>query len=151
MVLFSAERLGGEITVSALAGDQPWQARVPFAAAAAESALSGLWARERIAALMDQLRGGAPEAEIREAVLKLALEHQLVSRYTSLVAVDKTPARSAEARLKSAGVATNLPEGWTYEGVFGELPRGATGMRVDLLTGALLLLLAALLWRRTGG
>jgi Ca-activated chloride channel family protein len=97
---------------------------------------------------MDQLRGGAPEAEIRDAVLKLALEHRLVSRYTSLVAVDKTPARSAEAQLKSAGIATNLPEGWTYAGVFGELPRGATNMRFDVLLGALLLLLAALLLLR---
>ena len=116
---------------------------VPLSSAAGENALSVLWARERIGALMDQLRGGAPEAEIRDAVLKLALEHQLVSRYTSLVAVDKTPARSAEALLKSAALATNLPEGWVYEGVFGELPRGATSLRFDLLVGALLLLLAA--------
>jgi len=148
LVLFSAARLGRELTVSGLAGDQEWQARVPVAPAQGENALSVLWARERIGALMDQLRGGAPEAEVRDAVLKLALEHQLVSRYTSLVAVDRTPARSAEAALKSASLATNLPEGWVYEGVFGELPRGATGMRFDLLAGALLLLLAALLWRR---
>jgi len=148
LVLFSAARLGRELTVSGLAGDQQWQARVPVAPAQGENALSVLWARERIGALMDQLRGGAPEAEIRDAVLKLALEHQLVSRYTSLVAVDRTPARSAEAALKSASLATNLPEGWVYEGVFGELPRGATGMRFDLLAGALLLLLAAFLWRR---
>jgi Ca-activated chloride channel family protein len=148
MVLFSAARLGGELTVSGLAGEQAWQARVPLAPAAGENALSGLWARERIGALMDQLRGGVPEQEIRAAVLSLALEHQLVSRYTSLIAVDKTPARSAEAQLKSAALATNLPEGWVYEGVFGELPRGATSLRFDLLIGALLLLLTALLWRR---
>ncbi|HZN86634.1 MAG TPA: VWA domain-containing protein, partial [Burkholderiales bacterium] len=151
MVLFSAARLGsGGITVSALAGDRPWQERVLLVPAAGENALSVLWARERIGALMDQLRGGAPEQEVRDAVLKLALEHRLVSRYTSLVAVDKTPARGAEAALKSASLATNLPEGWTYEGVFGELPRGATGMRFDFLAGALLLLLAGLLWRRAG-
>jgi Ca-activated chloride channel family protein len=150
MVLFSAERLGGEIEVSARAGDRAWQARVPLAAAEGDNALSVLWARERIGALMDHLRGGAPEAEIREAVLKLALEHHLVSRYTSLVAVDRTPVRSAEARLKSSGIPTNLPEGWTYEGVVGELPRGATSLRFDLLAGLLLLLLAALLWRRAG-
>jgi Ca-activated chloride channel homolog len=150
MVLFSAERLGENVTVSALAGDRPWRAAVPLSSAAGENALSVLWARERIGALMDQLRGGAPEVEIRDAVLKLSLEHQLVSRYTSLVAVDKTPARSADALLKSAALATNLPKGWVYEGVFGELPRGATGMRFDLLVGALLLLLAALLWRRAG-
>src|SRR6185295_106938 len=76
LVLFSAARLGRELTVSGLAGDQPWQARVPVAAAQGENALSVLWARERIGALMDQLRGGAPEAETRDAVLKLALEHQ---------------------------------------------------------------------------
>jgi Ca-activated chloride channel family protein len=148
VVLLSAERLGRTISVSALAGDRPWVAHLPVAAAGGENALSGLWARERIGALMDELRSGAPEPQIRDAVLKLALEHQLVSRYTSLVAVDKTPARSAEAQLKSASLATNLPEGWVYEGVFGELPRGATGLRFDLLAGALLLLAAALLWRR---
>ena len=96
---------------------------------------------------MDELRSGGAEPEIRTAVLKLALEHQLASKSTSLVAVDKTPARSAEALLKSAALATNLPEGWSYEGVFGELPRGAIGLRFELLAGALLLLLAALLWR----
>ena len=126
MVLFSAERLGETVTVSALAGDRPWRRACRCLPPPGENALSVLWARERIGALMDQLRGGAPEAEIRDAVLKLSLEHQLVSRYTSLVAVDKTPARSAEALLKSASLATNLPEGWVYEGVFGELPRGAT-------------------------
>lgn len=148
MVLFSAARLHGDLAISGIAGDHAWQARVPLAPAQGENALSGLWARERIGALMDELRGGAPEKEIREAVLKLALEHQLVSRYTSLVAVDKTPARSAEAQLKSASLASNLPEGWVYEGVFGELPRGATGLRFDLLAGTLLLLLAVLLWLR---
>lgn len=152
MVLFSAERIGGPLTVSAQAGGGTWMARVPVAPAAGENALSVLWARERIAALMDRMRGGAPEDEIRAAVLKLALEHQLVSRYTSLVAVDRTPARTAEARLKSASLPTNLPEGWTLEGVEGELrgelPRGATSARLDLLAGVLLLLLGTLLWSR---
>ena len=152
MVSFSAERLPDEVTVSGLAGGWTWQASVPVADADGESALSVLWARQNIAALMDRRREGAPEEEIRAAVLQVALEHKLVSRYTSLVAVDRTPARTAEALLKSAAVATNLPEGWTYEGVFGvpgELPRGATSSRFDLLAGAILLLLAGLLWRRT--
>jgi Ca-activated chloride channel family protein len=151
MVSFSAEKLPREVTVSALAGDSPWQAWMPVAAADGKNALSVLWAREQIAALMDRMREGAPESEIREAVMALALEHHLVSRYTSLVAVDKTPARTAEALLKSASIATNLPEGWTYEGVFGELPRGATSLRLDLLLGTLLLLFAGLLWRRARG
>jgi Ca-activated chloride channel family protein len=131
-----------------MAGDHPWQVHVPVADAEGKNALSVLWAREQIGSLMDRMREGAPEAEIREAVLALALEHHLVSRYTSLVAVDKTPARTAEALLKSASIATNLPEGWTYDGVFGELPRGAIGLRFDLLSGLMLLLTGAFLWRR---
>ena len=147
MVSFSAERLPGEITISATTGEQPWLVRVPVTDAGGKNALAVLWAREQIAALIDRMREGAPESEIRQGVTALALEHHLVSRFTSLVAVDKTPVRTGAA-LKSASIATNLPEGWTYEGVFGELPRGATGLRFDLLLGGLLLLIAALLWRR---
>ena len=147
MVAFSAARLPSQLGVSALAGERSWEARVPVAGAHGGNALPALWAREQIAALMDRLREGTPESEIRDAVVAVALEHHLVSRFTSLVAVDKTPTRTAEA-LKSASIATNLPEGWTYEGVFGELPRGATSLRFDLLIGGLLLLVAGLLWRR---
>ena len=146
-VLDLLARRGEALQPRALAGEQAWQARVPVANADGDNALSVLWAREQIAALMERMREGAPEAEIRDAVTTLALEHHLVSRFTSLVAVDRTPART-EAALKSASIATNLSEGWTYEGVYGELPRGATGLRLDVLLGTLLLLMATLLWRR---
>jgi Ca-activated chloride channel family protein len=93
---------------------------------------------------MDSLRENAPEPEVRTAVVALALDHHLVTKYTSLVAVDRTPARPDAAALRSAAMPTNLPEGWTYEAVFGELPRGATDARLNLLVGALLLAAAML-------
>ena len=148
MVVFSAERLPREVTVSALAGGRPWEVRVPVLDVQAPGTLSTLWAREKIAALMDRLREGAPESEIRDAVVGVALRHHLVSRFTSLVAVDWTPARDPSVELKSASVPTNLPEGWNYEAVFGELPRGATSLRFDILAGIALLLIAGLLWLR---
>ena len=43
---------------------------------------------------------------------------------------------------------TNLPEGWNYDAVYGELPRGATDARFNLLAGLLLLITAWLLRRR---
>jgi len=59
-------------------------------------------------------------------------------------------ARAAEGLLKSVSPPTNLPVGWTMEGVegemHGELARGAAAARFDLLVGAPLLLLAAQLW-----
>jgi Ca-activated chloride channel family protein len=144
VVLFSADSVAGEIKVAGMVARN-----TPLAEA---GGLGTLWAREKISGLMDALRSGAPEEEVRPGVLKLALEHHLVSKYTSLVAVDKTPARVRDEMLKSAGMPTNLPEGWSYDAVYGaplgELPRGATNARLNLLAGLLLLLSAWFLRRR---
>ena len=43
--------------------------------------------------------------------MELALKHHLVTRYTSLVAVDVTPARPDGEPLDSQAVPTNLPHG----------------------------------------
>jgi Ca-activated chloride channel family protein len=42
-----------------------------------------------------------------------------VTRYTSLVAVDTTPARPENVPLHSRNVPTNLPDGWEFDKVFG--------------------------------
>jgi Ca-activated chloride channel family protein len=144
VVTAALARADGEIVVSGTLGDAPWRAVVPVAAAAEGSGMGVLWARDKIAALMDRLRENAPEPEVRAAVVDLALTHHLVTKYTSLVAIDRTPARPDAAALKSAALPTNLPEGWTYAAVFGELPRGATDARLNLVLG-MLLLIAALL------
>lgn len=95
---------------------------------------------------------GASEEEARKHVVELALTHHLVTKYTSLVAIDRTPARPENAPLKTAALPTNLPEGWSYDAVFGaqggELPQGATDSRANLLAGAILLLLATFLLLR---
>src|SRR4030081_3878100 len=56
-------------------------------------------------------------------ILALAREHQLVTRLTSLVAVDKTPSRPQGEPLKVSELPINLPAGWDFEKVFGERPR----------------------------
>jgi Ca-activated chloride channel family protein len=52
-------------------------------------------------------------------VLALALAHHLVSRLTSLVAVDATPSRPAGAHLTRAELPLDLPAGWDFDKVFG--------------------------------
>jgi Ca-activated chloride channel family protein len=94
---------------------------------------------------MDLAREGVAEDEIRARVIELGTAHRLITKYTSFVAVDRTPARPAAEQLKVAAVPTLLPEGWEHDKVFGELPRGATDSRFALISGALALLLAAML------
>ena len=57
--------------------------------------------------------------EADRRILALALDHHLVSRLTSLVAVDATPSRPQGARLTRADLPLNLPAGWEFDKVFG--------------------------------
>jgi len=144
VVSASLERLEGELRVSGVRAGRVWEARVPLAAGAQGSGIDSLWARAKVASLMDSLREGAAPEAVREQVIALARAHRLVTRYTSFVAVDRTPARPADAPLAHADLPTNLPEGWQHDKVFGELPQTATDSRFALLSGMLLLLLASL-------
>lgn len=106
--------------------------------------VASLWARNRIGDLMDSRASGATDESIRSNVLPLALQYQLVSSYTSLVAVDRTPARPAGESLHSRRVQNTKPNGldWPAEG----MPSTATPAQLNFAIGALLLL-AALGWQ----
>lgn len=137
--------LAGEVSLSGRRGPQPWQMRLGLEGGGTGAGINKLWARRKIAALMDDATRGAADDEVRAQVVEVALEHHLVSKYTSLVAVDVTPARPAGEDLDRVAVPTELPEGWSYEHVFGALPQGATAGRVYLLAGLLLVLVALVL------
>jgi Ca-activated chloride channel homolog len=142
VVALRARRLPSAAVVRGRFGATPWESAVSLHEAAPDAGLAVHWARAKIAALLDQHRTGAPDAEIRHAVLDVALRHHLVSAYTSLVAVDVTPARPSDAGLRKHALATNLPHGWEYEAVFG-LGQGATLGPLHLLIGVAALLIAA--------
>lgn len=142
VVAAALDKMEGALRITGLRGDVAWQATLPLDGARSGRGMGALWAREKIASHIDSLREGAKEEEVRDAVVEIALAHHLVSKYTSLVAVDKTPVRPKEDELKSGAIPTNLPEGWEYGKVFGELPQGATDSLWNLLAGFLTLLLA---------
>jgi len=126
-------------------GSAEWQQELAPGPALEHAGLATHWARQKIGALLEQRRASAPEDEraaVRDAVLALALRHGLVSPYTSLVAVDVTPVRPADAALHTAAMETNLPEGWDYDAVFG-MGQGATAAPAHLVAGLAALLLAA--------
>jgi Ca-activated chloride channel family protein len=104
-----------------------------------------LWARNRISDLMDLRANGADDATLRAQVLPLALQYQLVTSYTSLVAVDHTPARPTGEALDSRRIANTKPQGstWPTPGY----PQTATSSDLQLLIGLLALLLAGAMHR----
>ncbi|HKQ97181.1 MAG TPA: hypothetical protein VJV75_04835, partial [Candidatus Polarisedimenticolia bacterium] len=79
------------------------------------------WARARVNDLLDGLATGADEKTVRAAVLTVALEHGLVTPYTSLVAVEEkvtaagpsVPATAPSVVPGSAGDGVDLAQGGT--------------------------------------
>jgi Ca-activated chloride channel family protein len=121
-----------------------WSTELSLDAPSQSEGVAALWARARIGELMDaERRGGDPDAT-RAAVLETALTHHLVSKYTSLVAVDKTPVRPAGDPLSSEQVPNLMPYGQSTNAIFG-FPATATNAPALRVMGAAWLLSALLL------
>lgn len=118
------DKLAGSLEIKGRVGDRPSSVTLPLQNAAEGKGLSKLWARRKIgdAEVARTLREMAPE-DTDKTILALALDHQIVTRLTSLVAVDKTPSRPEGERLKLSELPINLPAGWDFAKVFGERPQ----------------------------
>ncbi|ACK82538.1 marine proteobacterial sortase target protein [Methylorubrum extorquens] len=169
----------GTLTLTGRIGGQPWQTQLHLDAAQDGTGIGKLWARAKIAeAETARLTGGLTTEAADAAILRLALDHGLTTRLTSLVAVDATPRRPAGMRLASTELPLNLPAGWDFETVFGTqdeapqlpppprqrraaapatqiaaaqavaLPQTATDFEIRAWLGALLLALGLVLSRR---
>ena len=92
-----------------------WQTRLDLAEAQPAEGSAALWARIRIKGIEETRFQGAPADRIDAAVLQTALDFHLVSRLTSLVAVDVTPARPADQPLNSQDIAQKTPHGWDFD------------------------------------
>jgi len=171
--------LRGTLAVTGRRAGGTWQRRLALANIAPAGGIAALWARAKIDRIEDGLARGADPAEVRSAALEVALAHRLVTRYTSLIAVDDAPpVRPQGADLQSREVPRNLPAGWDYAKVFGPeptemklrrlppdlmqrinavgqpvtLPQTATPALLQAMIGSALLLFGALLvlwWRLT--
>lgn len=115
------DQLKGFVEIKGRIGDRPWLVKLPLVNAAEGKGLSKLWARRMIddAEIARTTRKMKPE-DADSAILTLALEHKLVTRLTSLIAVDRTPSRPEGEPLKVAELPLNLPAGWDFAKVFGE-------------------------------
>jgi Ca-activated chloride channel family protein len=125
-------RLAGTMEIKGRIGDRPWSVTLPLGGAAEGRGLSKLWARRKItdAEVAQTLRTLTVD-DANKTILALALEHQLVTRLTSLIAVDQMVTRPAGEPLKVSELPLNLPAGWDFEKVFGERPKPVPAAPVE--------------------
>jgi Ca-activated chloride channel family protein len=150
--LWLIARLPSEPTLINLCGQfngQDWELNVNGWDAASLTAdadnLAILWARKKIESLEDSLMFGADPELTQLEITATALEYGLLTRHTSLVAVDKTPRRSVDESLAQAAVPGLLPAGTSSK--LAGYPNTATGWLSQLLLSLFVLLLStSLLW-----
>jgi Ca-activated chloride channel family protein len=123
-----------------------WARQLSLDGRATREGIAALWARYRVGDLMDLRASNVDENTIRSQVLPLALQYGLVTRYTSLIAVDRTPVRPVDAALDLHRIANTKPQGSNWPTP--ELPKTATPAELQMMIGAGLLMLAFVLWRR---
>lgn len=146
----------GVIRLTARAGDEPYEASFAFDATRSEfhPGITTVWARQKVDELIDRWRAGdeTAQANLRTEIIAHAIQYRLVTRFTSLVAVEETVANPGGESVK-VPVPSELPAGMKMESVFGA---PATGTADDFLESLGIALVAAslLLWlvtRRSGG
>lgn len=141
-----SENLPEKLDISGKIAGADWSSNMKLHGGMQVNGIHVLWARKKIAALMDQLNTGNEKNAVRQMIIDTALDHHLVSKFTSLVAVDVTPARIKEALLKSQAIPVNLPTGWNYEKVFGRMPQTATSAELHSIVGMFLLFASLVLY-----
>ncbi|WP_455367026.1 marine proteobacterial sortase target protein [Kaarinaea lacus] len=138
----------GNIQINGQRANSNWNIELPLVGGRQNSGIGPLWARAKIKALMDSLVEGADKDAVKAEVIKVALQHHLVSKYTSLVAVEKTPSRPLWDPLNKREVPNNLPHGSIMGQVVGSLAQTATDGQIRLIIGLLLLTFSLLaVWR----
>jgi len=150
LISTKSDSLPKSLIITGEIAGETWSAALKLKGGQKNSGIPTIWARKKIAALMDQMRQnqnteGDEAEQLRNGIIETALKHHLVSKYTSLVAVDVTPARIKEALIKSHALPVNLPEGWDHKKVFAQLPATATNAPLAFLNGLLMLFAGLLL------
>ena len=138
VVAMKLNRLPEAVTVR---GRSPelWQQQMSVPDGQYHPGVATLWARSKIDSLMNRIIAGEREENIRPQVLDVALEHRLISRYTSFVAVEEHPVRSPDAPLLTQELGNRNPVDHVY-------PQTSLGLMQLWLISALCLLLAVLCW-----
>jgi len=135
------------ITSIQLAGDtasEPWYQQLIIDESRSSKGISSLWARRKIASLLDSLVIGANKEQVKFQVISTSLNHQIISPYTSFIAVEKQPKHSsllAKNRLSSVQK-VNGDVLQAHESLLVAMPQTSLGWQLQLLIGISLLILA---------
>lgn len=120
----------GSVTIKGQTARGAWERTIPLnlpQASAEHSSLSTLWARAKIDTLMGLdlvgIQTQRPNPDIKSQIIALGEQFNVMSQYTSFVAVDKLRV-TVGGQPRLVHVPVELPDGVNWEGIFGGMPGG---------------------------
>ncbi|MBE9225191.1 after-VIT domain-containing protein [Phormidium sp. LEGE 05292] len=135
LVLFGKKRdkINGNLRiVGVAAGGKRYEKMLPVNFnSTGNLAIAQLWGRARIKDLMNQMFGGETKSGV-DAVTETALSYRLLSQYTAFVAVSEEVRVNPDGTRQRVEVPVELPEGVSYEGIFGREEGVSPGSNLPL-------------------
>ncbi len=132
-----------QVNISGRIGNTLWTQTLEVESVDQHAGIGVDWARKMITQWQRAETRGEPRDLIKDQITQLALDFHLVSPFTSLVAVDVTPARPDSEGLNQHVVPPQRPHGLEIR-----LAQSATGYQLTLLAGLVLMILAGLIQLR---
>jgi len=107
--------------------------------------LDTVWARDKIASLMDKLiTGEASRADLKPQIIELGIKHHIVTKFTSFVAVEQQVSKPANTKAKHKNIPNLMPKGSTMP-----VPQTATPTDLFAILGCVFMLIGVLIRRRS--
>jgi Ca-activated chloride channel family protein len=114
----------GTITLKGFAGGKPYEQKLDVKFPESDTknrGVASMWARAKVDRLMSEdwfgAQSGQPNKEIKDEITNVALDHHILTQYTSFVAVDEAVTKGSAG--KTVNVEVEMPDGVSREGVFG--------------------------------
>ncbi len=145
MITAKMKNFNTQVALSGLSNNKSWSKAFKLKKDGASTGIARLWARNQIEDLTDDLMldSDIDREVVEQQITTIALQHHLVSEFTSLVAVDKNPELSRLVALQKRSEQNH--EVLTQA----NFPQTALGWKLQLLIGLFLFLVAFVLNRVT--
>jgi Ca-activated chloride channel family protein len=134
------------ITSAQLTGEtvsSPWYQQLIIDDPKSSKGISSLWARRKIEDLLDSLVIGANKEDVKSKVIDTSINHQIISPYTSFVAVEKQVKISpllAKNNLSLVNKAKNQVY-QAHESLMVAMPQTSIGWKLQFILGLSILIL----------
>ncbi len=140
IVVARGHNLMGDLYVTGNSAFNAWAETLSLNTGSSSIGVGALWGRAKIGALEDSQVTGRNPDEVKSEIIQVALAHHLVSRFTSLVAVEQVVERLPGDQLAKVKINNPTPQGQRTA----QYPATATNARLNMLLGIICLMLLVL-------